>query len=356
MNQQKYLFIDRDGTLIEEPSDQQIDSLEKLKLMPGVISALQQLSQAGFRFVMITNQDGLGTDRFPMERFLGPQKMLLQIFESQGIQFEDIKICPHLQEERCDCRKPKVGLLLDYLKEQVINRERSFVIGDRDSDQELARNVGIPGLRFIPKKGTQWNEITNTILNRSRKAVINRKTDETDITIAVNLDESGKRKIETGIEFFDHMLDQLAKHANINLQIQAKGDLDLDDHHTIEDTALVLGCALKKALGDKRGIGRYGFLLPMDESLAEVAIDLSGRPYFEMRGSFNQDRIADFSTAMVPHFFRSFSDTIGAALHIKIRGENAHHMVEAIFKGVGRTLKEAFAKSDQAIPSTKGVL
>lgn len=356
MNQQKILFLDRDGTLIVEPLDQQIDSLEKLQFVPDVIPALLRLKQAGFCFVMISNQDGLGTESFAEDKFIGPQQFMLDLLASQGITFEAIRICPHFAKDNCDCRKPKVGLLLDYLSSQIINREQSYVIGDRFSDLQLAKNMGISGIQ-IGAEGTQnWNEITNAILGRARKSIIFRKTNETDITITVDLDNTDLLAINTGIPFFDHMLNQLAQHGKFGLSAKVQGDLNVDDHHTVEDTALALGQALCKALGNKCGIGRYGFVLPMDEAIAQVALDICGRPYFSFEGKFTQDKIGTLSTECVPHFFRSFSQALGAALHIKMVGENTHHMVESIFKAVGRSLRQAITIESNQIPSTKGVL
>lgn len=354
MTQKKILFIDRDGTLIEEPADHQIDSIEKLVFMPGVISALLQLKSAGYTFVMISNQDGLGTASFPQDNFDLPHELLIRILLSQGIEFEAIRICPHLPKDNCDCRKPKVGLILDYLTEQKINRDFSYVIGDRDTDIQLADNMGIKGLKI--GGSTTWSDIAETILQKSRIAEMSRKTNETDITVAVNLDRQDSIVVETGIGFFNHMLEQLAKHGGFNLTLSVKGDLNIDDHHTIEDTAIVLGETIRKALGDKLGIQRYGFLLPMDEALTQVAIDLSGRSYFVFNGEFKRESVGDLSTELVAHFFRSLAEGLKANLHIDVQGENTHHMIEAIFKGVGRALRQAITKSDNSLPSTKGLL
>ncbi len=350
----KILFIDRDGTLIVEPEDQQIDSLGKLQLMPKVIPALLQLQNAGFRFVMVTNQDGLGSNRFPMEDFNVAHQMMLGLFSSQGITFESIKICSHTSQDNCDCRKPKVGLVMDYLTAQVIDRENSFVIGDRQTDLQLATNMGIKGILLDSTTG--WEEIVSKILAGARIAQLIRTTKETHIEMKVDLDNPKVISIETGIAFFDHMLEQLAKHGDFGLWVSVKGDLHIDDHHVVEDTALALGQALAKALGDKKGIGRYGFVLPMDEALAQVAIDLCGRAYFDFKGSFERDKVGALSTECVPHFFRSLSQNLGAALHISVTGENTHHMVESVFKAVGRCLRQAFQIVGDAIPSTKGSL
>lgn len=356
MTQKKILFIDRDGTLIVEPPDKQIDSIEKLEFLPGVITGLLELKAAGYCFVMVSNQDGLGTTSLPIENFKTPHELMLRIFASQGITFESIRICPHKHEESCECRKPKVGLLLDYLVEQKINRNDSWVIGDRETDLQLAKNLGIHGV-CIGQDGVQsWQDIVQRISSKPRVAVITRNTNETQISVAVNLDNADRITINTGIGFFDHMLEQLAKHGNFSLIIDVGGDLHIDDHHTVEDVALALGQALRQALGDKIGIARYGFLLPMDESLAQVALDLSGRPYFVFNGQFNREQVGNFSTELAPHFFRSLADSLKANLHIEVKGDNTHHMIEAIFKAVGRALRQALVKADKNLPSTKGVL
>lgn len=356
MTQQKILFIDRDGTLIIEPCDQQIDSVEKLAFIPGVIPALLQLKVAGYVFVMVSNQDGLGTDSLPQERFDLPHQLMLRIFESQGIHFENIHICPHKPEENCDCRKPKLGLLLPYLTEQKIDRDHSWVIGDRETDVQLAHNLGIRGIHFGQENALTWAEVVQRILSRPRAATITRKTKETKVNITVDLDQPDHIHVETGIGFFDHMLEQLAKHGGFSLSVSVQGDLHIDEHHTVEDTAITLGEALRKALGDKLGIGRYGFLLPMDETLVQVALDLSGRAYFVFHGTFTRERVGDLATELVPHFFHSLAESLKATLHIDVKGENTHHMVESIFKGVGRALRQAIVKIDMGLPSTKGVL
>lgn len=356
MKQQKILFIDRDGTLIVEPEDKQIDRLDKLALMPNVIPALLSLKEAGYRFVMVTNQDGLGTASFPQEAFTAPHEIMLSLFASQGIYFEAVHICPHFFEDNCRCRKPEVGLVMDYLVSQQIDRAYSYVIGDRVTDLQLADKMGIQGVLIGSDKTPSWDEIVNHIKGKSRHATVIRKTKETDIEITVDLDNNEKNSIQTGIAFFDHMLSQLAKHGGFSLEAKVKGDIEIDDHHTVEDTALALGQALHQALGDKKGIGRYGFVLPMDEALAQVAIDICGRSYFDFQGRFPREKIGLLSTECVPHFFRSLAEDLGAALHISIQGENTHHMIEAIFKAVGRSLRQAFQTVDNSIPSTKGIL
>ncbi len=354
MRYKKYLFIDRDGTLIEEPEDFQIDCISKFKLLPNVIPSLLVLKNAGFNFVMVSNQDGLGTTSFPLQQFQQVHNLMLDIFRSQNIEFEDIKICPHFQHEGCFCRKPNIGLLVDYLKNDQIDFERSYVIGDRQTDLELAKNMAIKGI--LISKENNWNMIVNHLLQQQRIATVNRRTNETEITATINLDQTDSIKIKTGIQFFDHMLEQLAKHGGFSLQLTATGDLHIDDHHLIEDVAIVIGEALKKALGEKRGLQRYGFLLPMDEALTQVAIDLSGRSFCRFNANFSREKINDFSTEMLKHFFNSFASSLLAAIHIDAKGENDHHIAESIFKAVGRALRMALQVVDNNIPSTKGVL
>jgi imidazoleglycerol-phosphate dehydratase / histidinol-phosphatase len=351
----KVLFIDRDGTLIVEPADQQIDSLAKLELIEGVIPALLRLRDAGFTFVMVSNQDGRGTPSFPEDTFQQPHQFLQRLLASQGIHFEAEFICPHFAKDNCDCRKPKLGLLRDYLNEPI-DRAHSYVIGDRDTDIELARNIGIEGLRIGGSSPETWATIADRLTRVERRAHTRRKTKETEIDIVVNLDRESPLHVATGLGFFDHMLEQIAKHGGFSLELTCKGDLHIDEHHTVEDCALALGQALKAALGDKRGIHRYGFLLPMDEALAQIAIDLSGRPYFVFEGKFGRDTVGQLPTELVPHFFRSLAETLGAAINIKVEGDNTHHMIEACFKGVGRTLRQAFRITDKELPSTKGAL
>jgi imidazoleglycerol-phosphate dehydratase/histidinol-phosphatase len=351
-----YLFIDRDGTLIVEPPDQQIDSLEKFALLPDVIPALSALTRAGFRLVMVTNQDGLGTPVNPREKFDMIQTLLLKILESQGIRFENVLICPHRANEGCRCRKPGTQLVRDYLAGNDMDRERSFVIGDRATDVELAENMGLKGYRLSAELG--WARLARELLDRPRTARIRRQTNETDIDVEVDLDGGGRRiRVATGLGFFDHMLEQLARHGGFDLTLTARGDLHIDDHHVIEDVALALGAALRRAVGDKRGIQRYGFWLPMDEATTGVTLDLSGRAHFRLQAEVPAESVGGLSREMIPHFFRSLSDSLAVSLHIETRGENSHHMVESMFKGVGRSLRAAFAKTDDgAVPSTKGTL
>jgi imidazoleglycerol-phosphate dehydratase/histidinol-phosphatase len=350
------LFIDRDGTLVEEPSDEQVDSLEKIRFLPGVFAALTELKRRGYRFVMVTNQDGLGTASFPQEAFEKPQQFILEAFRSQGIEFEAIFVCPHFKTDGCACRKPKTALLDDFMREGGVDLAASAVIGDRDTDLELAANLGLKGLR-VRGQGSEtdtWPAVVQALI--ARKAHVQRRTQETNIDVRVNLDATSPIHIATGIGFFDHMLEQLAKHGGFSLELTCQGDLHIDEHHTVEDCALALGEALRRALGSKVGIARYGFLLPMDEAQVQVAIDLSGRAYPKFAGAFNREAVGGLPTELVPHFFRSLAETLGAALHVSVTGENAHHMIEGCFKGVGRALRQAFRRESHELPSTKGVL
>ncbi|MDX1556181.1 MAG: bifunctional histidinol-phosphatase/imidazoleglycerol-phosphate dehydratase HisB, partial [Xanthomonadales bacterium] len=336
MAKRRVLFLDRDGTLIEEPEDQQIDSLEKLALVPGVIPALLRLRDAGYEFVMVSNQDGLGTDSFPESDFEKPQRKLLQLLESQGITFSAIHIDPHFEHEEAPTRKPGIGMVLDYLKSGELDLQDSWVIGDRSTDIEMAGNMGIGGIR-LGAGFENWESVVHRLVNRPRRAQVQRNTRETAIEVGIDLDaRTPANVIDSGIGFFDHMLDQLASHGGFQLELRCRGDLEIDEHHTVEDCALALGQALNEALGERRGIGRYGFTLPMDESLAQVAIDLSGRPAFQFKADFNRESVGGLATEMVRHFFASLSQALGAAIHMHVTGENTHHMVEALFKGAGR--------------------
>jgi imidazoleglycerol-phosphate dehydratase/histidinol-phosphatase len=358
MTGRRILFLDRDGTLNEETPDEQIDSLEKIRLVPHVIPALLELQRAGFAFVMVTNQDGLGTARFPTDSFERAHRFILDLFASQGIGFEAIFICPHFKHEQCECRKPNPGMVRDFIAANPIDLTRSYMIGDRDTDLMFAKNIGVEGLRIRPDGTPEetWPAIARHILAAARHAHVQRTTKETDVVIDVDLSREGPIAVSTGLGFFDHMLEQIAKHGGFALRLGCKGDLHIDEHHTIEDCALALGSALRQALGDKRGIARYGFLLAMDEAEAQVALDLSGRPYFVWEGRFDRERIGDLPTELVPHFFRSLAEALGAALHVTVRGENTHHMVESCFKGVGRSLRQAIRVEGNELPSTKGVL
>jgi len=354
----KVLFIDRDGTLIEEPPDEQVDRLDKVRLMAGVIPALVAARDAGYRFVMVTNQDGLGTPSFPEEQFRPVHDFVIELFASQGIRFEAVCICPHRVGDGCACRKPRLGLLTDFLARQSLDRAASAVIGDRDTDLELARNLGVRGFRVRVQGGEDetWEAVARQLTLSNRTATVTRSTRETDIRVHVDLDREGAAQVRTGIGFLDHMIEQIARHGGFALELEVDGDLHVDEHHTVEDSALALGQALRDALGDKRGIARYGFLLPMDEAEARIAIDLSGRPYSIFEGRFQRERVGELPTELVPHFFRSLADSLGAAIHISVTGENTHHMVEACFKGVGRALRQALRRESGELPSSKGVL
>ena len=364
----KALFIDRDGTILVEPkSDYQVDSFEKFAFIPKSISNLAKIyREMEYEFVMVTNQDGLGTDSYPEDTFWPYQNKMLEILESEGIKFDEILIDRSFEHEGLETRKPGIGMMKSYLAGEY-DLANSYVIGDRLTDVKLAQNLGAKAIFIGDTEAVgaslstnDWDDIY-TFLKRpnARTASIRRSTSETDIRIDLNLDGSGKMDIHTGLGFFDHMLEQVAKHAKLDLTIQVKGDLHIDEHHTIEDTGLALGEAFLQALGDKRGISRYGFfLLPMDETLAQVAIDFSGRPWAVWNAEFRREKVGDMPTEMFFHFFKSFSDTAKANLNIKVEGDNEHHKIEAIFKGFARAIRMAVERNlqDNTIPSTKGIL
>lgn len=361
----KVLFIDRDGTLvIEPPVDYQLDSLEKLEFYPGVFQWLARINnELDYTLVMVTNQDGLGTDSFPEDTFWPAHNKVMQAFTNEGIEFYNVHIDPTLPEDKAPTRKPGTGMLVEYIHGDF-DLEKSFVIGDRFSDVELAQNLGSQGILISEETReeaalttTSWEEIYNFLKGQERKVLVERNTSETQIRIELNLDGKGKSNIDTGLGFYDHMLEQIAKHGGFDLQIKVKGDLHIDEHHTIEDTALALGTAFKDALGSKKGVARYGFLLPMDDCLAQVAVDFGGRPWLEWSAEFKREKVGDLPTEMFFHFFKSFSDTSLCNLNIKAEGDNEHHKIEAIFKGFARALRMAVAKSgSNDIPSTKGSL
>ena len=360
----RILFVDRDGTIIEEPEDCQVDELSKLKLKEEVILCLKRLIDHGYLLVMVTNQDGLGTESFPKEDFTRCQNMLLSLLRSQGVVFYDVLICPHRAEDDCKCRKPDLGLVVPYLKDPEVDWNHSYVIGDRESDLKLAQNMNISGFLIqspetpVHLKTHSWKEITELILSKPRRGIAKRESQETSIEVTVALDEPAPPQISTGLAFFDHMLEQLGHHSGWFLKIKAQGDLEVDHHHTIEDTALCLGRALSQALSHRACIGRYGFALPMDESCCEVLVDLARRPYFVFKGENYQGSVANIDVDMFQHFFRSLALELPCNLHIKVTGKNTHHMVESMFKAVARALKGAakIEGDSQMIASTKGIL
>jgi imidazoleglycerol-phosphate dehydratase / histidinol-phosphatase len=359
MSMTPILFIDRDGTLIEEPSDFQIDTYEKIRFVKDVVPALLKLRDAGYQFVIVTNQDGLGSAAYPQESFDGPNNLMLQIFESQGIMFREVLVDRSWPQENKPTRKPGIGLMLPYLQDRGIDWARSAMVGDRETDIAFAENLRIRGFQLKTAQfGGEWDwlGIAHELADTPRRSLVQRNTKETRIRVDVDLDRISEPEITTGLPFFDHMLEQIGKHGGFALSIRTEGDLHIDEHHTVEDTGLALGQALKEALGDKRGIGRYGFTLPMDETLATAALDFSGRPYFVFSGEFKRERVGDLPTELVPHFFRSVCDASGLNLNLQVRGENDHHKVEACFKSFARALRQAIKREGVELPSTKGAL
>jgi imidazoleglycerol-phosphate dehydratase/histidinol-phosphatase len=362
----KALFIDRDGTILVEPkTDFQVDSFEKFEFIPKVIRNLYKIySELDYEFVMVTNQDGLGTNSYPEDTFWPYQNKMLDILKSEGVEFNDILIDRSFEHEGLETRKPGIGMMKKYLSGEY-DLTNSYVIGDRLTDVQLAKNLGAKSI-FIGEtpvaeaalSTNNWDEIYTFLKLPQRRASIRRQTSETNIAIDLNLDGTGSMNIHTGLGFFDHMLEQLAKHGKLDLSIEVKGDLHIDEHHTIEDTGLALGEAFLAALGDKKGISRYGFLLPMDDVLAQVAIDFSGRPWIVWDADFKREKVGDMPTEMFFHFFKSFSDSSKCNLNIKAEGQNEHHKIEAIFKGFAKAIQMAVKRNpdDSSIPSTKGTL
>ncbi|EAZ94378.1 imidazole glycerol-phosphate dehydratase/histidinol phosphatase [Flavobacteria bacterium BAL38] len=376
----KVLFIDRDGTLVLEPENYQLDCLSKLEFYPKAFQFLSKITkELDFELAMVTNQDGLGTDSFPEETFWPTQNFIIKAFENEGIKFDEIFIDRSFPEDNAPTRKPRTGMLTKYLNNPEYDLENSFVIGDRITDVELAKNLGSKAIlikneenlggneitsslevlqNVIALQTTDWQKIYEFLKLDERTASISRKTNETDIAITLNLDGTGKSNINTGISFFDHMLDQIARHGQMDLDIQVKGDLEVDEHHTIEDTAIALGEVFAKALGNKLGIERYGFCLPMDDCLAQVAIDFGGRNWLVWEAEFNREMIGQMPTEMFFHFFKSFTDGAKANLNIKAEGTNEHHKIEAIFKAFAKAIKVAIKRDTEKmiLPSTKGML
>ena len=362
----KMLFIDRDGTIIKEPTDNfQVDRPEKLEFMPGVIGALREITgNTDFRLVMVSNQDGLGTADFPMEDFMLPQTLMLKVLESEGIVFDEICIDTSRPEEYSRFRKPGIGMVEKYLNE-YLDTENSYVIGDRETDMQLAAHMGIKGIWLGEWRETDlpvvlhtdsWREITRFIISGSRKVRICRKTAETEVTVTLNLNGEGCCSIKTGLSFFDHMLEQIARHAGVDLEIGVRGDLKVDEHHTVEDTAIVLGECFATALGSKKGIASYGFALPMDDAKAEVLLDFGGRTWLEWGVTLKREYVGDFPTEMARHFFASFCQSGQCNLHISAQGENTHHILEAVFKAFARAVRQAIRQTGGGIPSSKGCL
>jgi len=360
----KALFIDRDGTILHEPEDEQVDSIEKFSFLPGVITCLSKIAkETDFELVMVTNQDGLGTESFPEETFWPGQNKMLEILKGEGIVFKEIFIDRTFPSQMAPTRKPGTAMLVKYLA-QGIDLASSYVIGDRLTDVELAKNLGCKAILINSESSpeaafstTDWNDIVRYLKKIPRIGRVERNTNETQIVVELNLDGSGKSAINSGTGFFDHMLEQVARHGNIDLEIKVKGDLEIDEHHTVEDVAITLGEATLKALGGKKGIERYGFTLPMDDCLAQVAIDFGGRPWLVWEVEFKREKIGEMPTELLYHFFKSFSDSAKCNINIKAEGQNEHHKSEAIFKAFAKAIKMAIRQTDNySLPSTKGTL
>lgn len=356
----RLLFIDRDGTIIKEPADEQIDSFEKLEFVEGAITNLSFIrKKLDFEFVMVSNQDGLGTDSFPEDTFWPVHNFILKTLHGEGIDFDDILIDEHFPEDNHPNRKPGIGMLKKYIEnKEEYDLANSYVIGDRESDEQLAKNLGCKFLKITAGDSSSWEFASEILFAGERRAEISRKTHETDITVRLNLDGNGKCDIQTGLGFFDHMLEQIGKHGMIDLYVRCNGDLHVDEHHSIEDTGIVLGECLLKALGDKRGIERYGYTLPMDDSLCQVALDFGGRPWLMWDAEFHREKIGEMPTEMFFHFFKSVSDAAKMNLNIKAEGDNEHHKIEGIFKAFARSIKMAVKRDiyHYQLPSSKGML
>ena len=354
----KVLFIDRDGTLIREPADEQIDSFEKLVFVEGVFRNLGFIRKnLDFEFAMVSNQDGLGTDSFPEDTFWPVHNFILQTLKGEGIEFDKQFIDRHFPEDNHPCRKPGTGMLTEYIDNPEYDLAGSYVIGDRESDAQLAQNLGCKAL-IIGRDGITWDKISEILFAGERTAEINRTTHETDITVRLNLDGTGKCDIKTGLGFFDHMLEQIGRHGMMDLYVRCNGDLYVDEHHSIEDTGIVLGECILKALGDKRGIERYGYTLPMDDCLCQVALDFGGRPWLVWDADFHREKIGEMPTEMFFHFFKSVSDASKMNLNIKAEGTNEHHKIEGIFKAFARAIRMSVKRDIYhfQLPSTKGAL
>ncbi len=387
MSGQRILFVDRDGTLIVEPEDQQIDRLDKLALVPDVIPALLRIVAAGYQLVMVSNQDGLGTPAFPQADFEVPQRLLIDLLASQGIHFREVLVDPHFADDPggLRTRKPAIGLVKHYLRDRRIDLDGSAMVGDRESDMAFAANLGVRGFRLDGRLA--WTDIAHVLCDAPRTARVERMTRETRVVVELDLDRASTARVATGLGFFDHMLEQLGKHSGFALAVTCEGDLQIDEHHTVEDCAIAIGTALREAIGDKSGIARFAhadagsgvdgeaasrglaprrenppvpaavvLALPMDDALASAALDWSGRAYFVFDGDFSRERVGDLPTELVPHFFRSLCDAAGINLNLRVRGDNTHHQVEACFKIVGRALRGSAARQGHDLPSTKGVL
>lgn len=355
----KILFIDRDGTIVEEPHDEQIDALDKIKFTRGVFRNLSFLREkTDYLFVMVSNQDGLGTASFPEETFWPAHNFILQTLEGEGITFDEVLIDPHFPEDNAPTRKPQTGLVQKYMDNNEYDIAHSYVIGDRTTDAQFAHNIGCQALLLGGEKGLTWDKIAEIVFAGERTATVKRTTKETDIEVRLNLDGSGQCDIETGLGFFNHMLEQIGKHGGIDLYIRCKGDLNVDEHHTIEDTALALGECLLKSLGSKRGIERYGYSLPMDDCMTHVCLDFGGRPWLVWQADFHRERVGDMPTEMFLHFFKSLSDAARMNLFVHAEGQNEHHKIEGIFKALARSLKMAVRRDiyHYELPSTKGML